>query len=184
MPSEKTMGKHKYWTPDEDAFLIEFYPTHGAKETLAELTKRFGERHTLQSLHDRCHRYLHLKVTSEQWRRACLNNGNRQNMPIGTITKRGRGENWIKVADGTDGWMPYKEYLMGKQSGNMIVHLNMDKADDRKENLMVIDRRTSARMTGHDLWSTDTEISRTAVLCCQLENAVEDVKLCVTGEGR
>lgn len=168
--------QHKYWTQDEDAFLIKFYPMHGANETLSELNRRFGERHTLQSLHYRCNRILKLKVTAQRWREACQNNGNHPNVPVGTITKRGRGENWIKIADGTDGWITYKEYLLGKQEGKMIVHLNMDKSDDRLENLMVIDAMTSARMTGNSMWSTDTEISRTAVLCCQLENALEGQK--------
>lgn len=168
------MGAGKTYSREENEWLKEIYPTTGARETYAQF----------QIIFNRCPGWagfkshlsdLNLKVTKQRWRVACLNNGYHPNVPIGTIVTRGRGENWIKVSDGTNGWIPLKKHRIGNvPRGGMIIHLDGDKANDNAENLMVVDAKTSARLTGCDMWSKNAELTRTAIIWSNLVDALEN----------
>lgn len=162
------------WTKDEDEVIRKVYADIGMKETYRILCETCGNRHSWESFRTRIYD-LNLNVTKERWKEACQNNGKHPNVPVGTIVTRGRGENWIKVSDGTKGWMPYKTYLLGKQKGN-IVHLDGNKANDDVENLAVVDRKTGARMTAYKFWNENPIITKTAIMACQLETLVEGSK--------
>ena len=167
-------GKRNRYTKEEDEWILQNYPTMGAKTAFSEFQKIFGNRHTIESFKSR-RRDLKIHVTEERWREACLNNGRRYNVPVGTIARRGRGENWIKVEDGTNGWIPLKRYFLGKQERGMnIVHLNRNKSDDSIENLAVINRKVNARMTHNKFWSENATITKTAIRCCELESLLND----------
>ena len=163
------------WTSEEDAWIVNNYPALGIQEGFEQFQKTFGKRHTLESFKTR-RRDLGVHVTPKRWREACQNNGKRENVPIGTITTRGRGENYIKVSKGTDGWIPLKKHILGKTKLNeMIVHLDGNKSNDDADNLMVIERTVGAAMTGNKFWSANPIITKTAILCCQLERALDEM---------
>lgn len=167
------LDKRNRWTSGEDDLIRSIYPNVGMKATYDELCKVFGERHPWESFRTRIYD-LHLNVTHERWEEACKNNGTRTNVPVGTVVKRGRGENWIKVADGTDGWIPLKRHLLGEQGKGMnIVHLDGDKANDDIDNLMAVNREVCALMARNGFWSENREVTRTGIMWCELVQAMK-----------
>ena len=167
-------SKRFRWTSEEDQWIAEHYSNIGMKATYEGLCKKFGQRHPWESFRTRIYD-LHLNVTAERWREACKNNGSHPNVPIGTIVKRSRGENWIKVAEGTKGWIPLKQHLFGKQpEGYGIVHLDGNKSNDSIDNLAVINRKVSARMSRNKFWSENAIITETAIKCCELDSLLND----------
>ena len=171
------MGGGKTYTKEENEWLKEVYPTTGARETYLRFQERFSRRPGWAGFKSHL-TDLNLKVTEQRWRKACLNNGKHPNAPIGTIVTRGRGENWIKVSAGTDGWIPLKKYLIGDvPKGKMIIHLDRNKANDDISNLMVVDIKTSARLTGCDMWFENAELTRTAAIWSELVNTLEEAAM-------
>lgn len=166
-------NKHARFTQQEDEWIKQNYSELGAEETLKGICERFGNRHTYKSLQSRC-RDLKLTVTKQRWREACLNNGRHENVPIGTIQKRGRGQNWIKVAKGCEGWVPLTQYLLDCPADSIIVHLDGNKANDNIENLRVVKRKISSRMTAWKMWSENPIISETGIRCCELQEALNE----------
>lgn len=171
------LGYTKKYTEEENEWLKKVYPSNGARKTYEMYQKRFNKKRGYQGflthLTD-----LGLKVTQERWREACQDNGKRTNVPNGTIVQRGRGENWIKVAAGTDGWIPLTHHLIGKiEKNKRIVHLNGNKADDRLDNLAVISLKTSAILTGCDMWSENPEVTKTAIIWAELKQAYENMEV-------
>lgn len=164
---------HTRYTPDEDDWLMANYPHMGCKTAFNELNRIFGKAHAFKGFMTHiCD--LGLKVTDDRWRKACQNNGTHENDPIGTIRKRGRGQNWIKVAEGTSGWIPLTQYLLGEKSGEgmIIVHLDGNKANDDLSNLRVISKAVAARMSRHGFWSEEPIITETGIMCCKLQEAL------------
>lgn len=171
------MGAGKTYSKSENEWLEKVYPTTGARETYALFQQKFNRCPGWEGFKSHL-KDLNLKVTKQRWKIACLNNGERSNVPVGTIVTRGRGENWIKVSAGTKGWIPLKRHIVGDvNKGEMIVHLDGDKANDSPKNLVVIDMKTSARLTGCNMWSDNAEITRTAIIWSNLVDALEDVKV-------
>ena len=165
--------KHRY-TKEMDEWLMENYPHLGAKECFRQFCEYFNVTKGFQGFKSHINE-LGLGVTEQRWREACLNNGYRENAPIGTITCRGRNNNMIKVAPGTDGWIPLPHYLLGKPKKNeMVVHLDGDSSNDDLENLMLINRKVGAKMTGNDFWKEEPILTKTAIICCQLECELEE----------
>lgn len=161
-------NKHARFTQEEDEWIKRYYPILGAEETLKGLCERFGNRHTYKSLQSRC-RDLKLNVTEQRWREACLNNGHHENVPIGTIQKRGRGQNWIKVGKGCEGWIPLTQHLLDCPDGSIIVHLDGNKANDSLENLRVVKRSVNSRMVAWRMYSENPIITETGIKCCELQ---------------
>lgn len=158
------MGGGKTYSNEENNWLTKVYPVTGARKTYKMFQLKFNRKPGWEGFKSHL-KDLGLKVTSERWREACKNNGTRTNVEIGTIVKRGRGGNYIKVAEGTKGWIPLSKYFFGDISPNeMIVHLDGDKSNDDINNLMVISRKTAARLTGCNMWSENPEITKTAII--------------------
>lgn len=162
---------HARYTTEEDEWIIRHYSELGASETFKKLCERFGNRHGYQGFKTRCSE-LGLKVTEKRWREACLNNGARENVPIGTIQKRGRGQNWIKVGGGCEGWIPLTQYLLECPEGSIIIHLDGNKANDNLDNLRIVNRSISSRMSRWRMWSQNPIITETGIRCCELQDAL------------
>ena len=169
--SAKRKAKRNRWTAYEDEWLRNNHPVLGHKKGFEEFCKVFGDRHPLSAYMTRTSE-LGIKVTAERWREACQNNGKHENAPIGTIQKRGRGQNWIKVSKGTDGWVPYAQYLMKPKSDEIVVHIDGDKSNDDISNLRIIKRSVCARMSKQRFWSEEPIITETGIICCELEQAL------------
>ncbi len=64
-----------------------------------------------------------------------------------------------------------KHHLVGEEtSGKMIIFLNGNRADLRKENLAVITKRTNAKMSTRGFYSKDPEITKAGIAICELED--------------
>lgn len=163
---------HRY-TAEMDAWLLENYPHLGARESYKQLCEKFNVTKGYQGF------LSHLQeigayVTEKRWRESCKNNGHRENVPVGTICLRGRGENYIKVGKGSDGWMRLSHYRIGKpEKGKYVIHLDGNKANDEIDNLKIINQTVMGLMTGNNFWSEDPVLNKTAVLCCELEDLVQ-----------
>jgi hypothetical protein len=164
-------NKHARFTQEENEWIMQNYPSLGAEKTLKGLCERFGNRHTIKSLQTQC-KYLSLNVTEQRWREACLNNGHHENVPIGTVQKRGRGQNWIKVGKGCEGWIPLTQHLLDCPEGSIIVHLDGNKANDSLENLRIVKRSINSRMVAWRMYSENPIITETGIRCCELQEAL------------
>ena len=160
--------KHRRFTAAEDEWIIENYPHLGIEHGYPAFCEIFGSHHPRYAFITRA-QDLGVKVTAERWRKACMNNGQHDNAPVGTIAKRGRGQNWIKTGKGTEGWMPLAQYLLGDNQNKIIIHLDGNKANDDLSNLRVISKAVCARMSKNKFWSSNPIITETGVLCCELQ---------------
>lgn len=168
-------NKRNRWTVEEDRWLSVNHPSLGHAQGYELFCKTFGNRHPYSAYKTRTSE-LGIKVTEQRWRDACQNNGTRDNAPIGTIQKRGRGQNWIKVSKGTDGWIPYAQYLMNPKEGEVVIHLDGNKANDDLSNLRIVTRPTLARMSKQQFWSEESIITETGIMCCELQNALMEAR--------
>lgn len=167
----KTDQRRNRWTKEEDEWLKSHHPILGHAEGYKRFCEQFGNRHPWSAYKTRTSE-LRIKVTDERWREACANNGARENVPIGTIQKRGRGGNWIKVASGTEGWIPLSQYLKKPRDGYVVIHLDGDKSNDSAENLREVSRSVLARMSKQHFWSEEPIITETGIKCCELQQAM------------
>lgn len=165
--------RHRRFTKEEDSWIIANYPHKGIEVGYPEFIKVFGNVHTRESYISRA-KDLGVKVTDARWRQACKNNGYRDNVPIGTIQKRGRGHNWIKIGDGTEGWIPLTQYLLGNNKDKVIIHLDGNKTNDSLDNLRVVSRQVLARMSKQRFWSENSVITETGILCCELQQLLSE----------
>ena len=171
----KTDQKRNRWTPIEDEWLKSHHPHLGHKEGYKRFCEVFGERHPLSAYRTRTSE-LGIKVTQERWREACKDNGKHDNVPVGTIKTRGRGHNWIKVSDGTDGWVPLSTYLINPKDGNIVIHLDGNKANDAIDNLVEVSRSICARMSKQNFWNEEPIITKTGIACCELQQALYETR--------
>ncbi|MBR3243035.1 MAG: HNH endonuclease [Parasporobacterium sp.] len=164
------LGLKRRYTPEQDKWLAENYPHMGAEKAHKAFEETFGIKKGLQGFKTHCND-LGLHVTDKRWREACQNNGHHEGMPIGAIRKRSRGVVFTKTEDG---WKPLCHTLVGDiPKGHFVVHLDKDTTNNEKENLAVISRKVGARMTVNKFWSDNAELTKTGVLCCELEEALE-----------
>lgn len=162
----------------------EFIRLHGAEMTTDELyvavNEQFGCLHTKQSV--RTHtKKLGVTKSKDTIRRAKKQS---QSRPIGTVTVV-NGFKYIKVKDEFEPF--YKNYVplhrhvwennFGKiPEGYSIVFLNGDKLDCNAENLACVSNAILARMAnghGKSFWSEDREVTKTAILVCDLDCQLE-----------
>lgn len=163
---------HTRYTLEEDEWIKANYPALGATEAFKRLCERFGNRHTIESFRSR-RRDLGVNIPKDKVNKLRRENHEYNNVAIGTIVKRGRGQNWIKVGEGTEGWMPLTKYLCDVPEGYNIVHLDGDKANDDITNLRVVSKQVTARMTHNRFWSSNPIITETGILCCELQEALD-----------
>ena len=73
-----------------------------------------------------------------------------------------------------DGWKPLCQTLVGNiPKGHFVVHLDKDPTNNDEDNIAVISRKTGARMTVNKFWSDNKELTRTGILCCELEGMLK-----------
>lgn len=161
------------YTEEQDNFIRDVYPRCGAKETHRLFCEKYGKK-GLEGFKSHINE-LGIHVSAERQAEADADNGQRDNVPLGTITKRKRGANYIKVNKGTDGWIPLSHHILGKpRRGESVVHLDGDKSNDSPNNLVMVSRKVSARMTANRFWSENATITKTAIKCCELEQVLAE----------
>lgn len=180
----RKLGLNRNYTPEQDDWLRENYPHMGASEAYQNFCETFGVMKGFQGFKSHI-TDLGLKVSAQRQYEANQDNGKRENVPIGTIgirshkLKNGKvaQSKWIKVAEGTSGWMPLSHYIMGKpQKNQRVIHLDGNKLNDDPGNLLVIDIRTCAMMTGNKFWSNEASITRASIKWCELKTTIEETQ--------
>lgn len=169
------LGISRRYTKEQDEWLKENYAELGLKEAFDQFCKHFKVTKGIEGFRTHINS-LGIHCTKEQKKERQRANRNYDECPIGTVRHRGR-QDFIKVAPGYKGWIPLSQYVVGSvPKGHFVLHLDRDNRNNEKDNLMVVSRQVAARMAGHDFWSEHPEINRTAIMCCELEQIIEDKK--------
>ena len=161
---------NRRYTSEQDEWLRENYPHLGAEEAYRQFQEIFGIKKGFHGFKTHI-TDLGLKVTDERWREACQNNGYRERLPVGTITKRGRNDEWILTEDG---WRMLCHVIVGDvPKGCNVIHLDGDTMHNTPGNIAVISRTTVGLMPGNGFWSSDAEITKTALVWCKLHDELK-----------
>lgn len=161
------MKYHKY-TTEEDAFLISKYPTLGSVKTHKLFCQKYGSV-TYSALQKRCTCVLHLRVNDirkEELRRASSERQRkkptRPSVPIGYVSKK---SGMVKTENG---WTRLGK-MLNVPKGYYAIHLDNDISNNSNDNIAIVSMGVSMRMTKNNFWSQSKEITKTGILCCELE---------------
>ena len=158
---------HK-WTKEEDDFLTAFYPDHGVATTLTAFNNRFCYQISERALKHRVYD-LGLRLSEKRYMEKQIANGKafcqKPRRDVGFINPE---TGMIKTADG---WKRLSA-LLNVPKGYYAVHLDNDVTNNKKENIAIIPCATSMRMTKYKFWSENSEITKTGILCCELERTI------------
>lgn len=157
------------WTEAETAWLAGYYPEHGITQSMKEYERIFKKHMSYRRLTRRV-QYLGLHLTDERRAQVLRRNGEnycqKERRDIGFVNP---DTGMIKTENG---WMRLGKYL-DIPEGFYPIHLNGDKTDNRPENIMVVSRHTCMKMTLNKFWSECGDITKAGILCCDLEDALE-----------
>lgn len=159
------------WKKEEDDFLREYYPDHGYDATCTELNNRFNTQRTLRAVKNRVYALgLYLSVdTLHKKQLQHVAQWGKKKQDIGYVNP---DTGMIKTKDG---WKRLGA-LLGVPKGFYAVHLDGDKTNNNPENIAVISKKTNMRMTINDFWSEDRDVTKAGILCCKLEEVLEEDK--------
>lgn len=160
------------YTEEQDTFLKETYPPMGRDKTASLFNARFGTKRTPNAIGHRCRDILGLGVSEKRKEEANQETGqkNYRNQPIGTISDKIYGTPAVKTEDG---WIRIDRMIFGADlKGMQIVHLDRDKNNNCPENLMLISGYVHSRMAKYEFWCDDPVVNKTAILWCQLDEAL------------
>lgn len=158
------------YTKEQDDFLRENYPHLGAKETQKRFLEVFGINRGIQGLRTRC-TVLGLHETPERKTHWRAENGRRRALPVGSTHISEGGVKFVKTKNG---WKRESKAVYGDiPKDHYVVHLDGDKDNNEKQNLAAVSRQTSAKMTAYRFWNDNPVITKTAIMCCELENLIQ-----------
>lgn len=159
------------WKKEEDDFLREYYPDHGYYATHKELNEQFSTQRTLRAVKNRVYA-LGLYLSADTLHKKQLQHvaqWGKKKQDIGYVNP---DTGMIKTKDG---WKRLGA-LLGVPKGFYAVHLDGDKTNNNPENIAIISKKTNMRMTINDFWSEDRNITKAGLLCCKLEEILEEDK--------
>lgn len=163
------LGLNFHYTNEEVEWLKNNYPSLGRDETARLFRKNFKNNRTTGAIFVKC-KTLGLKVTEERRRERAKQNTKRVT-PVGAYVTREHGEKYIKTAHG---FKRVKELVYGDvPKGMSLVYLDGNKDNITKENLCPVSRKTLAKMTINNFWSDNGVITKTGIMCCELEELIE-----------
>lgn len=170
---DKEYGLNKHYSDEQIDWLKVNYPKLGRVKCTEEFNKLFNENRTVQAIKIQCVKKLKLKVTEERRKARAFNTGKVH--PVGSTVCKTHGEPYIKCADGT--WKRVKDIIYGdKPKGYMVIHLDGDTNNNCKDNLVAIPRSIAGRMSYNKFWSEFPEVTKTGIICCELEEAIDRSK--------
>ena len=174
------MAHGRRFSADEDAWLLENAPHLSRKETTRLFNELFDENRTEEVLKVHCNRELGIKRTKET--RANSQHTRCDTKPIGSETIY-NGFTFVKVTDENlgnfyDNWELKQRVLWKQWHGEIppkhqIIFLNRDRTDFSEENLFCISSAINAIMIKNGWYSTDREITLTAIKWCELHFALK-----------
>lgn len=160
----QNVNGRRYYEENEKQWLREHYGSLSCKELTKQFNQTFDHNKTVSTLKRYCERWLNLR--SDRDRYADRRKG------VGAIIKNIREEYFVKT---DKGWKKLTHQICGNvPKGHFVIHLNGNKNDNRKENLMAVRNGIQTIMRNAGICSTDIEISRTAVRWAELWSALKD----------
>lgn len=163
------LGLNFHYSTEQEEWLKEFYPSHGYVVTAKKFNERYKTNRTTLAIKQKC-KSMRLAVDLQRRQIKAIENTGRYH-ETGSIVPMSHGELYLKTEHG---FKRLKEVVYGKvPKGKIIVHLNGDKSDCSRENLLSIKRSISGRMTINNFWSDNGIITKTGIMCCELEELIE-----------
>jgi hypothetical protein len=154
-----------HYTDEQLEWLRVNYPRLGRVKCQKEFNAMFNEDRSIQGLRVMCTK-MGLTVTKERRKETAIENTGRC-YPIGAVIKKAHDEPYIKTEHG---WKRLKDMAYGsKPKGYVIAHLDQNVDNYSRDNLVAISRSVHIRMAHNKFWSKDPEITKTGILCCELE---------------
>lgn len=180
-----------HFTDKQTQWLLD---TYSSVNSYAELTKLFNQEFhtdkTISQISDKCCKGLKLKGMNNITKYKAGDLNQKEQLPIGTIRKTPAGT-YIKVKDDKGAnisgyaepyWIPIQKKIwqdtFGKISDKcMVIFLDCNKNNLSLSNLYCIDRRISAVMAKNKWYSTNAELTLTAIKYCELFYKLKDRKM-------
>ncbi len=171
--SLKLQQEFKY-TKDQDNFLKETYPIYGAEKTTELFNERFGTNRTKSAIGHHCKDILQVSVSDKRKDdlKKEIGKRNYRARSIGSVSSGLFGTPAVKTENG---WVRLDRISVDEyQDGKYVIHLDRDKENNNPENLMAISRYVHVLMTKYGFWSADPVSNKTALLWCQLDEALKN----------
>lgn len=179
------MATKRYFTKEQENWLIDNYDKFVCYTDMAdEFNSVFNETRSFESIREKCNKQLHLKGKPSVTR---YGSKPKEQLPLGTIRKSQTGT-YIKVKEVPEKssisgytkpyWIPLQEKIYSDEfgpvpDGNMICFLDNDRHNFNIENLYMINRKISAIMSSNRWWSSDPELTKTAIIWCKMHYAIK-----------
>lgn len=177
--------KHHHYTEQERQWLRD---NCASADNFQDLTERFNSMfgHSLkrETIRDYCHKRLGLSNNKGSSSTQFVKGSKSRALPIGTIRKS-QTMTYIKVCEsgkrmsGYDkpDWLPYQQYIWEQAHGpikdnEFVCFLDGNNENFSLENLAVINRQISQRLCTRGWYTENTELTRTAILFCELEDTL------------
>ena len=159
---------HNPYSDEQIEWLKTNYPILGRVKCTEQFNAKFNMNKTVGALKKYCQERLGLRVSEERKKLRAIENTHTVVYDIGTIVKGCNGHPYIKTEDG---WKRLANVVYGEiPKGHFLVHLDGDENNCNKENLYPITRAISGLMLANEFWSENPEITKTGIICCDLQN--------------
>lgn len=155
------------YSKEQQQWLIENYPKLGREQTTKEFNIVFHENKTPGAIKMQCKK-LGIHISDER-RKEINKQISSKYYPIGTIVQKSHDEPYIKT---DNGWIRLKEMHYKRSKKEVIIHLDRNPNNCNPDNLIVISQAISVKMSKNGFWSDNPEITRTGILWCQLDEAL------------
>lgn len=179
------MATKRYFTKEQENWLIENFSQFDCYRDMADsFNYAFSENRSPEAIREKCNKRLHLKGKPSVTQ---YGSKSKEQLPLGTIRKSQTGT-YIKVKEVPEKssisgytkpyWIPLQEKVYSDEfgpvpDGNMICFLDNDRNNFNIENLYMINRKISAIMSSNRWWSSDPELTKTAIIWCKLHYAIK-----------
>lgn len=175
------MAHGRSFSAEQDEWLLENAPHLSRKETTRRFNELFDDNRTEDVLKVHCNRNLGIKRTKATRSNSQHIKGDAK--PLGAETTH-QGYTFVKVVDSPTGtfydkWELKQRVLWKQRHGeippkHMIIFLNRDRTDFSDENLFCVSLAINAIMVRNGWYSTDRNITLTALKYCELHFALKE----------
>jgi len=158
-------GYQRMFTDEMLEFLAEHYADWGAKRAQKELLERFG---VLKSIHSIHFQMSQLKIGISKEVMSKLIGDSQDSYPEGSIRIHGTKRKYAVIKT-KDGWKPYAKHILKNNNDDYIATpLDHNQSNMNPENWVLIPKKHVVIMSKNKLWSTDPEVTKTAIMLCEL----------------
>lgn len=172
--------KIRAYTDEMNAFIIEHGAELSTKELQQQLNEKFGCNRSFGSVKQKLQ-----KLGIRKSRETISRNHKHYKYPIGS-SRIINGYEYIKVSTDDNGFLNqwdrkcrivWRQHFGDIPEGYKVVFLNGDTLDCRIENLACISAKVCAKMVnghGKSFWSENPDVTKTGLLVCQLDLALNE----------